>query len=595
MRYVSRFLVCLLYIHILFICHANGAIAFNEEFSGKIVNNSDWFISNSTGLSFSPNTVILSSEFSTAFPYLDTTNEVFNSDEVIEVRFRYLSAGSAFGDGFAFTDIAPTYPYPSTGEMRFPSDFIKYSIFYVWQDGTPSTINLHIASSLCPEDNNLCAPNIRFVYKSSNPDFDWHVLKIVPFEATKYQLYLDDSLIFTSASNSRRISKAWIGHPSILNHSDNWSSFEIDYMSSTDFKQYSFPYYSQLDPRWEAEEYDHASEWSAPGERGIGRWGCALTSASMILSNKGVKSPDGEVSNPPTLNNWLISQPDGYLRNGLLNWLAVSRFSREAYAAGQSPVILEFSRSQYTSDVELVFPSILGEPGHFVVAHDQSETDLQIFDPLVAERTEAARSEGFRTINTFTDSETDLSYILLVSNKDMALSLSDSSGAEVGQTFIDSPIQSGQDKSGEELKTIYFQNPESGTYALVTGPGLTEAFWYDIEGNVKQKELDCLDSAECLYQIEFAKEDAAKGEVSQVVQESFEELVWRLHGQGKIKTKRIAQNIIKYYKMRNYTPVFAKRFRVQVEQMLRMYIRMNMWGRKITGDAGQELLNSLSR
>ncbi len=78
-------------------------------------------------------------------------------------------------------------------------------------------------------------------------------------------------------------------------------------------------YISQSDPLWASDIYDLANKWSVYPY--ISRWGCALTSASMILNYHGFNT------NPKNLNEWLKSQPDGYLTNGLLNWLAISRFS----------------------------------------------------------------------------------------------------------------------------------------------------------------------------------------------------------------------------------------------------------------------------
>jgi hypothetical protein len=84
------------------------------------------------------------------------------------------------------------------------------------------------------------------------------------------------------------------------------------YINVPDIKQFSTP--------WSSQEYDQATKWSLKPT--IERWGCALTSAAMILRNFNHKVF------PDFLNNWLKSQSDGYIRNGLINWLAVSRFSK---------------------------------------------------------------------------------------------------------------------------------------------------------------------------------------------------------------------------------------------------------------------------
>jgi len=94
-------------------------------------------------------------------------------------------------------------------------------------------------------------------------------------------------------------------------------------------------YQSQIDPSWEHFEYDSASTWFA-SNLSIGKWGCALTSASMVLNYF------SHPTNPKLLNDWLLSQPDGFIRNGLVNWLAISRYTKLHKNSNNS--ILEFNR-----------------------------------------------------------------------------------------------------------------------------------------------------------------------------------------------------------------------------------------------------------
>jgi hypothetical protein len=131
-----------------------------------------------------------------------------------------------------------------------------------------------------------------------------------------------------------------------------------------------FPYLSQKDSAWAGEEYDSASTWAGAARSGIGRWGCAITSVAMILQKNGVNALDGTSVDPSKLNTWLISQTDGYIGPGLLNWLAVTRYVKASYDAGNASTKLEYSRPSATSTP--VLPTILGLPGHFVVAHDET-------------------------------------------------------------------------------------------------------------------------------------------------------------------------------------------------------------------------------
>jgi hypothetical protein len=122
-----------------------------------------------------------------------------------------------------------------------------------------------------------------------------------------------------------------------------------------DIKQYSSP--------WGLMEYNSATNWYS-SDPTITRWGCALTSASMVLQYH------GHDVFPDTLNSWLLNQPDGYIGNGYLNWLAVSRYSLQNQSPSSSP--LEFRLFNEPNDPHLKQdinndqPVIVRVPGHFV-------------------------------------------------------------------------------------------------------------------------------------------------------------------------------------------------------------------------------------
>ncbi|CAN5359220.1 hypothetical protein BH10PAT1_BH10PAT1_5730 [soil metagenome] len=245
-----------------------------------------------------------------------------------------------------------------------------------------------------------------------------------------------------------------------------------------DLKQYSSP--------WGNQTYDHANLWSTNPT--ITHWGCALTSADMILQYYGF------TVNPKDLNTWLNSQPDGYIGNGLLNWLAISRYS-ETHATNQPS--LEFSRQTNTNENlsnELTNnrPAILEEPGHFVVATSQTDTSFTINDPAYSDRpTLDSYNNTFNSIETYTPSHTNLSYIMLTINPEFDLKVYDTNNQEItGNTFIQNPLIDDMDNSktsGNALKIFMFPKPENGIYKVeVSGNGIYEidSYLYDVNGNV---------------------------------------------------------------------------------------------------------------
>lgn len=242
-------------------------------------------------------------------------------------------------------------------------------------------------------------------------------------------------------------------------------------LSVPDLKQFSLP--------WGEKLYDHTRS-------NIEELGCALTSASMILQYHGAES-----ANPDELNEWLNNQPDGYLRNGLVNWLAVSRFTYPH---------LEYLRLLPTDENiinELVNtrPSIVKVPGHFVVIKGQTQNSFEINDPGYSENNDLDVYPDRISLNTFTPSYTDLSYMMFVGDEDLVFELTDGSENVISsQNFIEEPINylnSPDNKYGKPLSILLYPKPENGNYKLrVKGdPGhyRLDSYLYDKEGKLNKQ------------------------------------------------------------------------------------------------------------
>src|SRR3972149_2946928 len=87
------------------------------------------------------------------------------------------------------------------------------------------------------------------------------------------------------------------------------------------------PYFSQKDPQWGSNEYDHGNTQDLWCGTTMSQCGCAVTSAAMILKYYGVdRNPDGLTTSPKTLNDWLKDRVDGFLY-GNLNFQAVTDYA----------------------------------------------------------------------------------------------------------------------------------------------------------------------------------------------------------------------------------------------------------------------------
>lgn len=240
------------------------------------------------------------------------------------------------------------------------------------------------------------------------------------------------------------------------------------------------PNLKQYEGGWENVFYDHTVKT-------IKDWGCALTSAAMVLKYHGHNIL------PDYLNSWLNSQPDGYIRNGLINWLAVSRFTK-INDSNSSPT-LEYKRlgvddTKLDNELNNLRPAILKENGHFVVATGKNHDTYFINDPGYPNRnTLESYEDNYLAINTYTPTHSDLSYMMFVIDPDMQLSLQDSNGNFVDFTsFVEGGIL-----DGESVRVLYFEKPKSGNYKLlVTGPSgdyTLESYLYDINGNVTKSSF----------------------------------------------------------------------------------------------------------
>jgi len=241
------------------------------------------------------------------------------------------------------------------------------------------------------------------------------------------------------------------------------------------------PDLKQFNPLWGNQIYDHLNAT-------IRQFGCALTSASMILKYFGHTYAD-----PDILNNWLNGQTDGYLVNGLVNWLAVTRYTK-INSSLLSPTLeyrrLAASNETLINELTEGRPAILKEPGHFVVAKSQTPDSFGINDPGYDDRTTLIPyGNTFLAINSFRPTLTDLSYILLVLDGDKQIKVFDPAGNEItGYSFIEEPLTDdvgGSEKSGETLTIFQYPIPADGEYKIeitgLLGSYTLDSYLYNIE------------------------------------------------------------------------------------------------------------------
>lgn len=290
------------------------------------------------------------------------------------------------------------------------------------------------------------------------------------------------------------------------------------------------PHFSQLDPLWKNELYDHADKVYPPNLRQIEDLGCALTSAAMILKYNGYHlGPDGLETNPSNLNRYL-SQNGGYTRNGGVIWGYISKYAKEARVANevQSGLpLLEFDYRPYSFDLinqdyldgnPSMLKILMSSAGnfnnyHFVVAKGIGQEDIFINDPLDLIDMNTLLSTKYQTkpvvqVGRFKPTYTDLSYLFGYAYSNTAEMLLETEGQKLGKDEygnVYQDLEEGHYISEEiaypidfedlfspeiQAKSLLLAKPAKSSYKISVSSSLeeivpVELHWFDSEGEAR--------------------------------------------------------------------------------------------------------------
>lgn len=335
-------------------------------------------------------------------------------------------------------------------------------------------------------------------------------------------VWVEDQLIFQTIGHFPQVTgwytlglRASVG--AITRSASYFDNLVVTSLSSDKEKHLGLSLFKQTDPDWADEKYDRADEWAEVPT--IGRWGCALSSAAMVLRHYGINQlADGSPLNPSKLNQWLKNEPDGYIGDGLVNWLAISRLTALLSEKLKTP-ILEYSRLIKPTNQEVITyldqqqPAILQIPGHFLIADGyQTKTqELLIKDPFFKYNHFDQHQSQLLSAGIYTPSQTDLSYLMFVTDPDVKLTLFNQSGEKIiplkthREYLIDqaSELKTG----GRVIQSSLLAKPATGTYKLQASsqnefPTEIDIFLYNQNGQVEifNQPLEILTTLEINYQ-----------------------------------------------------------------------------------------------
>ncbi len=476
---------------------------FVDKFDLDHINTDNWSVFNETNTPLQYNGSLNFSNVDLFRAHYVSLKQPISSSNplVFELDFKFNSL--SFGSGIAITDHLPV------NRIRDLHPGANDWVIFIW----PVSSNTFKVFSVPCIDGNTCLPTDNVVYTTSGAEsLSWHHLKIT-YSDNKYLIQLDNLTPYKTLTTTRSPKYLWFGNPMITGGT-TFSTFNIDNVMISELVENSFPYFSQLDPKWKNEEYDTASKWAGIDKFGIGRWGCALTSAAMVLQKNGIKSLDGTEIDPSKLNTWLKSQPDGYVGLGYLNWIALTRYVRLSHEAGHSPTKLEFTRTGVPS-----FPSIIGLPGHFVVVHGEDGNNWLVNDPANASTTTLPKSTALKSVNTFVPSMTDMSYMLFAADPKLQIELKKEHLKRFAIDWSNESLTEQIDQgTSPETKIGMISKPKSGEYELkVSNPTNDklnfDIYLYDVNGNPWIKKIAIYKNSSVKFEIKYNRDKVSKSKL----------------------------------------------------------------------------------
>lgn len=325
------------------------------------------------------------------------------------------------------------------------------------------------------------------------------------------------------------------------------------------FKQGIAPY-NDNNPSWESEVFDHAGAGQFSCGVTMAQCGCATSSIAMVFNYHGItKLPDGNALNPGSLNTWLKNN-NGYNRNLGVIWPVASALSKKAklqnpafqYDALEYDTDTSYSSSSLANDLQQGIPNILqvNAPGmHFIVAKGKTSNSFEINDPFFNRTSLTAYNNSAASVRRYVPSNTDLSYLTYIVDKNVEIVLKDNYGNTVAGSYLEySPARITEESSSSEssaINVLYFAKPETGKYKVeLYSPGATDfkldEYIITEQGEVKTNtysgEIEAGSVKE--YNVNYDKLVLANNMTSPAV--TFDILksdIQRMYSRGKIKNK----------------------------------------------------------
>lgn len=249
------------------------------------------------------------------------------------------------------------------------------------------------------------------------------------------------------------------------------------------------PYYTQNSLPWGPSEYDSAASLGISSPT-MDRWGCAVTSAAMILKYHGMNEfANGKPMDPGNLNLWLDNN-NGYQKrpgSSAIFWTSIQRLSKELFNAGKSNVKLVYSGHKPSSNTTTLLnndlttekiPHILQVTtqwgSHYVVGTGVLNNGYSLNDPeWNYPDLSNFINNAYQHTHRYRPSQTNFSYIEFVVDPNVEVLITDSQVRKTGKRIVN-----GQTQEFFEIPNAdyYFEppigNPNDEDLAETLGSGI---------------------------------------------------------------------------------------------------------------------------
>ena len=366
----------------------------------------------------------------------DTKWNSLGNNYIFELDMKFVN-GTDHNVAFRFT---PTFPSNDWYDLHFqsPGDFVLERI-------NPGIYNVFVPQNY---------PNNQM----------YHIKILV--NKNNIKVYIDSLLVRDYTSDVDRFPSGRIAlragtgaDPSSETYFDNIVVTNIDEAPAT----LPVPYFSQNALPWGPSEYDNAISLGFSNTT-MDRWGCAVTSAAMVLNYHNIKQfADNTPIDPGSLNEWLKNNK-GYATGtgsdgetySWINLNAISALSKKLIPAGKSTTTLEWKRrfpsiqttntineDLTTRNIPVILHTIKAglTTGHFVVAKGITNNIYDINDPEWNFPTLASFNNFYNQVDRFVPSNTNISYIVVVVNPGVELLLIDPNGDKTGKQIVDGQVE----------------------------------------------------------------------------------------------------------------------------------------------------------